>query len=98
MKKNKFQTVTKVLSIIITSIAIVSCASISTPTGGPRDYTPPVYKKSNPSQNQTEVKSKKLTIDFDEVINRTRIYKDEERKRSDNCNLLKAADALSQTN
>ena len=30
-------------------------------------------------------------IDFDEVINRTRIYKDEERKRSENCNLLKQA-------
>lgn len=28
-------------------------------------------------------------IDFDEVINRTRIYKDEERSRSENCNLLK---------
>ena len=28
-------------------------------------------------------------IDFDEVINRTRIYKDEERRRSENCNLLK---------
>ncbi len=28
-------------------------------------------------------------IDFDEVINRTKIYKDEERKRSENCNLLK---------
>ena len=28
-------------------------------------------------------------IDFDEVINRTRIYKDEEKKRSDNCNLIK---------
>ena len=28
-------------------------------------------------------------IDFDEVINRSRIYKDEERKRSENCNLLK---------
>lgn len=28
-------------------------------------------------------------IDFDEVINRTRIYKDEERKRCENCNLLK---------
>ncbi len=27
-------------------------------------------------------------IDFDEVINRTRIYKDEERKRDENCNLL----------
>ena len=28
-------------------------------------------------------------IDFDEVINRTRIYKDQEKKRSENCNLLK---------
>ncbi|MBQ2871495.1 sulfide/dihydroorotate dehydrogenase-like FAD/NAD-binding protein [bacterium] len=33
-------------------------------------------------------------IDFDEVINRTRIYKDEERKRSENCNLLKQAAEL----
>ena len=32
-------------------------------------------------------------IDFDEVINRTKIYKDQERKRSENCNLLKKADA-----
>ena len=30
-------------------------------------------------------------IDFDEVINRTRIYKDQEQKRSENCNLLKMA-------
>ena len=30
-------------------------------------------------------------IDFDEVINRTKIYKDEERRRSENCNLLKQA-------
>ncbi len=28
-------------------------------------------------------------IDFDEVINRTRIYKDQERQRDENCNLLK---------
>ena len=28
-------------------------------------------------------------IDFDEVINRTRIYKDQEKKRCENCNLLK---------
>ena len=28
-------------------------------------------------------------IDFDEVINRTKIYKEQERKRSENCNLLK---------
>lgn len=30
-------------------------------------------------------------IDFDEVINRCKIYKDEERRRSENCNLLKMA-------
>ena len=30
-------------------------------------------------------------IDFDEVINRTKIYKDQERKRSENCNLFKLA-------
>jgi ferredoxin--NADP+ reductase len=28
-------------------------------------------------------------IDFDEVINRTKIYKDQEKKRDENCNLLK---------
>lgn len=28
-------------------------------------------------------------IDFDEVINRTKIYKDQERKRDENCNLMK---------
>ena len=28
-------------------------------------------------------------IDFDEVINRTRVYKDQERKRDESCNLLK---------
>ena len=30
-------------------------------------------------------------IDFDEVINRTKIYKDQEKKRDENCNLLKQA-------
>ena len=33
-------------------------------------------------------------IDFDEVINRTRIYKHYEKKRQENCNLYKQAEAL----
>ena len=33
-------------------------------------------------------------IDFDEVINRSKIYKEEERKRSENCNLLKQAETV----
>ena len=34
-------------------------------------------------------------IDFDEVINRTKIYKDQERKRDENCNLNKQAEKIS---
>ena len=30
-------------------------------------------------------------IDFDEIINRSKIYNEEEKKRSSNCNLLKLA-------
>ena len=33
-------------------------------------------------------------IDFDEVINRGRIYKDQEKTRDENCNLIKQADNL----
>ena len=33
-------------------------------------------------------------IDFDEVINRTRIYKDQEHKRCEGCNLLKQAEKV----
>ena len=33
-------------------------------------------------------------IDFDEVINRCKIYRDEERKRSENCNLIKMANKI----
>jgi len=33
-------------------------------------------------------------IDFDEVINRSKIYKNEEKKRSENCNLLKMANTI----
>lgn len=33
-------------------------------------------------------------IDFDEIINRCKIYKDEERKRSENCNLVKMANNI----
>ncbi len=35
-------------------------------------------------------------IDFDEVINRTKIYKDFERKRDENCNLLKKGEMINE--
>ncbi|MBR4119393.1 MAG: Ig-like domain-containing protein [Bacteroidales bacterium] len=68
MKNNRIQFFTRLFSVILSSIIVVSCASIGTPSGGPRDYAPPVFKKSNPEPNQTEVKSRKLTLEFDEVL------------------------------
>ena len=35
-------------------------------------------------------------IDFDEVINRSKVYRDEEQKRSQECNLIKQADLIKQ--
>ena len=49
-----------IATLVLTIIS--SCASIGTPSGGPRDYDPPVYKCSTPKQNQTTVKSKKIEI------------------------------------
>ncbi|MBR5323307.1 MAG: Ig-like domain-containing protein [Muribaculaceae bacterium] len=68
MKKSRISNITRAFVVIATTTIIVSCASMSSPTGGPRDYDPPVFKKSNPSPNQTEVKNNKITLEFDEVI------------------------------
>lgn len=56
------------VAAVLLLAAINSCASIGTPSGGPRDYTPPVYKGSTPKQNQTNVKSGKIEIEFDEIL------------------------------
>ncbi len=55
-----------IATLVLTIIS--SCASIGTPSGGPRDYDPPVYKGSTPKQNQTNVKSKKIEIEFNEIL------------------------------
>lgn len=68
MKQQKTKAIIAIISVIFSTALIVSCASIGTPTGGPRDYTPPVYKSSNPKMNQTEFNNKKIMLEFDEVI------------------------------
>ncbi len=47
---------------------LAACASIGTPDGGPYDETPPRITSCHPDQYQTNVKAKKITIDFDEFI------------------------------
>ena len=53
-----------------------SCANIGSPSGGPRDYTPPVVLKSNPAPRAVNFKGKKVTIQFDEIV----AIKDQQKK------------------
>ncbi|MDO4511946.1 MAG: Ig-like domain-containing protein [Bacteroidales bacterium] len=53
-----------------------SCANIGSPSGGPRDYTPPVVLKSNPAPRAVNFKGKKVTIQFDEIV----VLKDQQKK------------------
>ena len=62
MKKDKWLIVTLLLTMI------VSCARMGQPDGGWFDDTPPVVVHTDPSDKGTRVKSKKVTITFDEFI------------------------------
>lgn len=62
MKKEKWFFVTLLLSMI------VSCARMGQPDGGWFDDTPPRVVSTNPIEKGTKVKSKKVTITFDEFI------------------------------
>ncbi len=56
-----------VLALLV--LAVVSCANIGTPEGGPRDYTPPVMLRSNPLPGSVNFTGKKVEIVFDEIVN-----------------------------
>ena len=49
-------------------IIICACAKISTPSGGPRDKTPPVVVKSIPLNGARNFRGNKLEIFFDEYV------------------------------
>lgn len=52
----------------MTIAALSGCAAISNPDGGAYDETPPVITGSSPQNGATNVKTKKITIEFDEFI------------------------------
>lgn len=59
----------QIAALIIVSLALLcGCASIGTPEGGPRDYTPPVAVKSTPNPGTTNFKGKKVELAFNEII------------------------------
>ena len=55
---------------------LVACASIGSPEGGPRDYTPPQVVKTSPKTGSVNFKGNKVEITFDEIVN----LKDQQKK------------------
>ncbi len=57
-------------------LMLAACASIGSPEGGPRDYTPPQVVKTSPESGSVNFKGQKVEITFDEIIN----LKDQQKK------------------
>ena len=57
-------------------ILLAACASIGSPEGGPRDYTPPQVVKTSPAPGTLNFKGNKVEITFDEIVN----LKDQQKK------------------
>lgn len=53
---------------IALSFLVVSCARVSSPTGGLKDEDPPVMESSKPAMNALGVSKQEITITFDEII------------------------------
>ena len=54
--------------LLLLALALVACASIGTPDGGPYDEEPPVLLKATPVLNATGVSVAKITLEFDENV------------------------------
>ena len=53
---------------LLLALALVACASIGSPDGGPYDEEPPVLLKATPALNATGVKTAKVSLEFDENV------------------------------
>ena len=64
------------LMAVVVGLLLVACASIGSPEGGPRDYTPPQVVKTSPAPGTLNFKGNKVEITFDEIVN----LKDQQKK------------------
>ena len=55
--------------VILSAAAVSSCASMGTPSGGPRDEDPPRFVSSNPVQGAVDFNGNKAVLTFNELIN-----------------------------
>ncbi|MBQ6167788.1 MAG: Ig-like domain-containing protein [Muribaculaceae bacterium] len=61
---------------VVVGLLLAACASIGSPEGGPRDYTPPQVVKTSPAVGTLNFKGNKVEITFDEIVN----LKDQQKK------------------
>ncbi|MGB5203453.1 Ig-like domain-containing protein [Eudoraea sp.] len=64
----RIQRILSFFFLIAVVLAALQCARRGTPTGGPKDNTPPVLLKAEPENLTTEFKAKKIKLYFDEYI------------------------------
>ncbi|MDE7402089.1 MAG: Ig-like domain-containing protein [Muribaculaceae bacterium] len=57
------------ITIFTIILLMTACANIGTPTGGPRDETPPMLVKADPAPGALNVTNKKMTLTFNELVN-----------------------------
>ncbi len=53
---------------VLTLSILAGCASVTTPTGGPKDETPPELIESNPTNGQKNFKGKSIELIFNEDL------------------------------
>ncbi len=58
----------RILFVLISLLMIAACANMGFPTGGPKDEEPPHIKKSVPPINSLNFHGKKISIEFNELI------------------------------
>lgn len=56
------------IGLLTLALCASRCASVSMPTGGPKDVTPPKMTQSTPENRLTDFQGKKIEISFDEYV------------------------------
>ena len=55
-------------NLLATALFLYSCASLTTPNGGPKDKEPPILIKSIPDSNQLNFKGNTIELTFNELV------------------------------
>lgn len=70
MTNKKYSIYISLIPIALAVIALLgACASMGTPSGGPRDEDPPILLRSNPGEGQLNFHGRQALLTFNELVN-----------------------------